>query len=106
MTSLAGADTLAGIDLTVAVLTETAVALFRRYPPAPPMISAAKKTMAAPTMPPDDRCSLKVACMEFSFLCVLNSPTIRLISRAADDKRHTLPVPFDTSRPNLGRLQT
>jgi hypothetical protein len=47
-----------GIDLTVVVVTETLVALFRRYPPAPPRISAARKTIAAPTMPPDDRCSL------------------------------------------------
>src|SRR2546427_11702849 len=34
------------------------VALFSTYPPAPPRMSAARKTMAAPTMPPDDRCSL------------------------------------------------
>jgi len=49
---------MAGIDLTVVGVTEAVVALFKMYPPAPPTINAARKTMAAPTTPPDDRCSL------------------------------------------------
>lgn len=50
-----GAEIAGVLDLTDVLLTESAVALLRTYPPAPPKISAARKTMAAPRMPPDDR---------------------------------------------------
>jgi hypothetical protein len=50
-----GAEIAGVLDLTVVVLTESTVALLRTYPPAPPKISAARKTIAAPRMLPDDR---------------------------------------------------
>jgi hypothetical protein len=52
---LEGADIAGELALTVVVLTEIPVAPLRTYPPAPPKISAARKTIAAVSIPAEDR---------------------------------------------------
>ena len=52
---LEGAYIAGEFALTVVVLTEIPVAPLRTYPPAPPKISAARKTITAVSIPAEDR---------------------------------------------------